>query len=560
MIADQQVAYVKVGKIVPGINPRTYFDPKEMDELEQSIKVKGIIQPPLLRPLDDGTFQIVAGERRWRAAKKLFGDDYDMPALCKRMTDEEAAEAALIENVQRADMSPAEEAKAAAKILGRCEGDRDEAARRLGWDRKKLDKRLALMNCSDGVLAALSERKIQLGHAELLAAAPKAKQEKVIEKLLAAPSLPSIAQFKAQLEQISLSMVSAIFDKKDCTGCNHNSSVQATMFSEAIADGSCTNAECFNAKTMETLEAKKKELEDEYPSVRIVQPGENFTVIKLVAEGATGVGEEQAKACKACTNYGAAVSNIPGSIGNVYHAQCFDSACNTKKVAERIKAEKAAAQPAAAPAAKTAGKADKKEAGKTTTSKAAPAATSVQDSTRVVDYRIKVWRNVLKRELFADPRENLSMLIGIMMTRGGSNVSSAKLSTAFEKLTGQKTSISDVGVAASQVSNATDEVRSQMLSGIVISMTESIEKTYLPQMLTFLQVDLKAHWKLDAEFLELLTKSEIEVVADELGLKAAMGEKYSKAAGGKKDEFIKALLNVEGFDYTGKVPKVLQYA
>lgn len=565
-LATEQVTYIRVRNLVPGNNPRKHFDAVEMAELEESVMGKGVIQPILVRPIEGGMYQIVAGERRWRAAKTTRGEEYQIPALCKQLNDDEVEELSLIENVNRANMSPAEEAIAASKILGRCGGDRDEATKRLCWTRQKLDKRLALMNCSGKVLDALTFQKIQLGHAELLAAAPKDKQDKVLERLLAAPSLVPVGQLKAQLEQIALSLATACFDKTECAGCQHNSSMQAAMFSETIGkDGHCTNAECFNAKTLAKLEVTKKEMEEEFPSVRIVNPGENFTIIKLVAEGATGVGVEQAKACRACANFGAAISNVPGKIGNVYRDQCFDAECNAKKVAERIKAEKVAEQ--ASKAATTTGSSEKaassKGAGekteKSASAKTAPA-TQVQDSTRLVEYRIKTWRFVLKKELLADPRENLSMLIGIMMTRGGSNVSSTKLSSAFEKLSGKRPPTSHVGEAAALVSNASDDTRQQMLNGIVLSITDSIEKNHLPEMLQFLQVDLKKHWKLNEEFLDLLTKSEIEVVAEEFGLKAAMGDKYSKAAGGKKADLIKALLNVDGFDYTGKVAKVLQYA
>jgi ParB family chromosome partitioning protein len=166
----QLQASIKVGNILPGRNPRGYFDPAEMTALEDSVKSKGVLQAILVRPRDAGRYEIVAGERRWRAARKVFGDEYEIPALVRDLDDGEADEAALIENIQRADMSPTEEAEAAAKILGRCQGDRDEASRRLGWSRTTLDKRLALMNCSERVRRALSERRIQLGHAELLAA------------------------------------------------------------------------------------------------------------------------------------------------------------------------------------------------------------------------------------------------------------------------------------------------------------------------------------------------------------------------------------------------------
>ena len=144
---QQTITQMRVGDIRQGKNPRTYFDPVEMAEMEASVAEKGVIQPILIRPVGDW-YEIVAGERRWRAAMKARGEDYEIPVLVKKLSDEEADELALIENVSRANMSPAEEAVAAAKILGRCDGNRDEAAKRLGWSRTTLDKRLALMNCS----------------------------------------------------------------------------------------------------------------------------------------------------------------------------------------------------------------------------------------------------------------------------------------------------------------------------------------------------------------------------------------------------------------------------
>ena len=556
---------IRVGSLLAGNNPRKFFDPDEMAELEGSILEKGVIQPILVRPVEGGGFAVVAGERRWRAAAKVHGEDYEIPVLVKDITSEEADELALIENVARSQMSATEEAEAAAKILGRSNGNRDEAAKRLGWNRSTFDKRLALMNCSQGVKDALDARHIQLGHAELMAAVPKEKQEVVIKKLLASPVMPTVAKFKADLELISKSFSAAIFPLDDCGGCHHNSSNQQVLFAEAVTSGHCTNGACFDTKMLAMLEGKKKSLEDEYPRVQILQPGENFTRIKLVTDGATGVGEQQESACHACTQFGAVISNIPGSIGQVYINQCFDPICNSKKVGERLKAEKLAATPATPSAAKTAGVAS--STGITAKEKS-PAATpvtqstKVQDSQRVVEYRTTIWRTALKKELFADQRENLSVLIAVMLTRGGTNVSSTKLQGAFEKLTGSKppSSVSKVSAAAALVSDANEMVRSQMLSGIVVSVMDSIDKSELPGLLAYLEVKLEKHWKLNTDFLNLLTKSEIEVVAKELGLKAAMGEKFTKVMGGKKDEIIKTLLAIENFDYAGKVPSVLQHA
>lgn len=559
--AGDVLTTMRVGDIKEGRNPRTYYDPKEQAELEEGIRAAaGVFTPILIRPIQDG-HEVVAGYKRRRGAINTLGEDYLIPVLIRQMTDDEADRLATMENTHRSAMSPADEAEAAARELGRCNGDRDETARRMGLKRQVLDKRLALMNCSDGVRRALTERKIQLGHAELLATAPKDKQDKVLEKLLSASSLPAVAEFKAQLETLSKSMASAIFSLDECAQCHHNSGNQKALFAEAIADGHCTNGTCFDQKTEAVLESKKKSLEENYPRVVIVRPGDNSTLVKLKPDGSTGVGKDQYLACKACKCYGAAVSAVPGKMGNVYESQCFDAACNTKKVAARIKAEKEASQPKTnAPAATKPATGKAAEKSTPNQNPAAVVVTSVQDSARVVEYRVELWRKALKRELAADARENLSMLIGIMMTRGGSNVSTTKLASAFEKLTQSRPSNStNVGEAAALISRAPDDVRAQMLSGIVITITENIEKSVLPDMLTFMQVDLAKHWKLNKEFLELLTKSEIEVIAEELGLKAALGDKYSKVMGGKKDEIVKAMLAVEGFDYAGKVPKVLQY-
>lgn len=553
-------AQMRVGNIRKGRNPRTYFDPVEMAELEASVSAKGVIQPILIRPVSDG-YEIVAGERRWRAALSVLGQDYEIPVLIKILSDEETDELALIENVQRANMSPTEEAAAASKVLGRCEGNRDEAAKRLGWPRKTLDKRLALMNCSPSVMTALNERKIQLGHAELLAAVPKDRQEKVIANLFLQATLPTVAEFKAGLEEISQELASAIFDKTDCASCHHNSGNQQVLFAEAVSEGHCTNNYCFKVKTEQVLEAKRASLAENYPCVVIVRAGENHTVIKIVADGATGVGAEQAAACRSCKSFGAAISAVPGKTGNVYETQCFDSACHTQKVGQRLLAEKnAAAKSATAPT--TTKPADSKSASEKGTEKSAdkPAATTVQDTQRVVEYRVGVWRKALKKQLYADSHKNLSMLIGVLMTRGGSNVSSAKLASGFETLTSRKPPSSNVGHAASMVANSDETVRAQMLSGVVISIADSIDKAHLPEMLAFMQVDLAKCWKLNAEFLDLLTKSEIEVIAEEIGLKAALGDNFATAKNGKKDEFIKKLMGLEHFVYEGKIPKVLQFA
>jgi len=558
----QQQTHVKVSQIIPGLNPRKFFDPKEMAELESSILAQGIIQPISVRPVGD-KYEIVAGERRWRAAKTVHGEDYEIPVFIREMTDEQAAAAGANENIIRAAMSPAEESEIASRILGQCNSNYDEAAKRLGWTRATLEKRLALMNCSENVRNALTERKIQIGHAELFATATKDKQDKVLEKILGMQSLPTVQEFKQQLEQISKTLTSAIFDKAECAGCQFNSTNQAQLFAEAISDGHCTNGSCYDTKTESELTLRSEKLKEEFPIVKILRPGENFTLIKIVAEGATGVGEDQAINCRACANYGGVVSSLPNSLGKVYVNQCFDPACNSSKVAARINAEKEATQSEAAKITAKAEATASEKGDKPTAEKVAKpeAKVTVVDSTRVKEYRVKVWRTVLVKELLANDEKNNTVLLALGICGLGRHISGNKLAKAFNKLTGNDipTISNNLEQIATLLMSTNNEAKAKLHQALAASIQDEIEEINLRQLLNFLEADMAKHWQLNKDYLELMTKSEIEVIATEIGLKAHIGESFNKLMGGKKDELVAALLKVEGFEYAGKVPNVMQY-
>lgn len=554
----QQSSTLKVSVIVLGKNPRRYFDEKEMAEMEASVAAQGIIQPILVRPIGD-VFEIVAGERRWRAATKVFGQEFDMPVLIKEMTDEEAAAAGANENMIRAGMSPAEEAEIAAKILAQHKGDYDEASKRLGWTRSTLEKRLSLMQCSQKVRDTLAERKISLGLAELFATATKEKQDMVLEKLLKLSTLPTIAEFKAQIQQHSKVLAAAIFEKTECAGCQYNSSNQSQLFGESISDGHCSNSPCYDNKTEAELIVRSDALKDEYPTVKIVRPGENFLQIKIVSEGATGVGVEQAKACRGCSNFGAAVSGIPGSIGNVYRDQCFDTGCNSNKVAARIKAEKAVVEAEKPKASEpVSGKDKEKSEAKPEKTETKP---TVTDSPKVKEYRVKVWRKIMVKELMADATKNNLVLLAIGICDLGRNISGTKLTKGLNKLTGLNVSSStgQFDNVINALQSANDDVKAKLNLGLVASIEDAVDERVLRQILTYLEVDVTKHWKLNQDYLDTMTKSEIDVIVEEIGLKSFIGKDYSKLMNGKKDEIIKALLAVEGFEYQGKLPKVMQY-
>ncbi|RQS11580.1 PRTRC system ParB family protein [Burkholderia sp. Bp8998] len=553
--ANLQQPTVPLGRIVLGPNPRTYFDDAEMDEMRASIRARGVDTPVLVRPLDDDTFQLIAGGRRYKAAMDVHGETYDMPVSIKYVDEIEAEEIALVENIQRADMSPGEEAVAAAKMVGRCKGDREDAARRIGWSLPTLNSRLALMNCSASVLEALNTRKINLGHAELLAAISKENQDKVLPVIV--DEKRTVADVKKLVESVSCSLNAAIFDKEQCTSCPHNSSTQSALFGESIADGNCTNRGCYNEKSEKQLEVIASGIRDEFPLVRIVRPGDNHTRVQIAVDGPNGVGEDQAKACHSCQNYGAAVSALPDSIGKVFRGQCFDTVCNMKKVAARIQAAKAAKQPAATA---NAGAATDKGAAKASGSKSEPAAvTVVAESDKVKQYRVAVWRKALRRDIGTNGLLARQYLIAIVLAGYARQIKDDTFRLVFEKMTEEKVPSGDLAKAIDLVQATSEQQQVDLVTGMLLSAIEGLDVLYLTQLCKQHKLDLAKHWKLDKTFLELLTKAEMMVVADEIGLRIAMGDDFKKVFSKSKSEVIEALLNVSGFDYAGKIPKVLKF-
>jgi PRTRC genetic system ParB family protein len=555
----QQQPTLSLKQITVTTNPRKYFDAAKMEELTASVREKGVIQPVVVRTLADGGFALVAGGRRYKAAMAAHGEDYEIPVVVKDIDEVEAKQLAIIENIQRADMSPAEEAIAAAEQVGLSKGDRDEVARIFGWSRATLDKRLALMNCSANVLEALTTQQILLGHAELLAALPKETQDKLLPVII--KESKSVAEVKKTIEQVACSLSAAIFDKTDCANCPHNSSTQGEMFGESIATGNCTNRTCFNEKTGKQLEAVAANLRDDFPVVRIVRAGDNHTRIQLAVEGPKGVGEEQAKACHACQNYGAAVSGLPDSVGNVYKGQCFDTVCNMKMVAKRLQVEKAAAE--AKSEAKTDGtgaaKAASKANGTAPSTTSNPPATVVAESDRIKTYRVALWRKALRREVGQNPLLAQRYLVSIALAGQARCVDDSTMKGIWEKLTEEKIAVSDVAKAATSVAAADDAKLALAVTGVTVAAIQGLDVHHLTSLCRHHRLDLIQHWKLCKEFLELITKSEMMVVADELGIRAALGDEFRKVFGKSKAEVIEALLNVKGFDYTGKIPKVLKF-
>lgn len=555
-------------KVRDGHNPRTYFDAEEMQALVESVRAVGIAQPILLRPLEGGEYQVIAGERRLRAAREVFGEDGEIPALIRDCSQEEAEILALVENTERADMSPTEEAEQANRILTRCKGDKQEAATALGWPISKLTRRVALMALTKEVREALTQRKIVLGVAELLAAVPQGRQNGALEKIIEHDL--SVAQVKAQVMTLTNTLASAIFDTGECATCAFNTSQQRGLFGESLSDGYCTNRTCFDKKTDDKLAAVQKELAEEVPKVVVLRQDSGVVPIKLVVDGPMGVGEQQHQQCMGCQNYGATISALPGAMGEIERGICFDGSCHAGKVTAQIKArkEQQRAEQAAVQEQKAKGASDEqakaagKKAGAAAKAKVAKAVAKKADvGTAVKTYRVAQWRQMAAREVFADETKARCVLLALGLSGQSRHVNEGKLTEVFEKLGGGKAGrLNGVGKLAQIVESASQKVRDQTLSAMAASAMSNLEERELLGVMTYLDVKVGKHWKLCAEYLTLLTKSEIESVAKELSLAGAMEAKAFKTAlAGKKEDLIKTLLAVQGFEYAGAVPKDMEY-
>ena len=153
--------------------PRRHFDDAALDELAESIARRGVIQPVIVRPLGDGRYQLVAGERRWRAAQRA--QLHEIPALIRDRGDRDVMALALIENIQREDLNPVEEARAYRWLAEHDDLPQAEIARLVGKSRSHVANMQRLLDLPAAVLEHLESRRIDMGHARALIGHPDAE-------------------------------------------------------------------------------------------------------------------------------------------------------------------------------------------------------------------------------------------------------------------------------------------------------------------------------------------------------------------------------------------------
>lgn len=227
-----------VGELYPNpAQPRKHFDPAKLEELAQSIREKGILQPILAKKTEKG-YMIIAGERRWRASQ--IAGKKEVPIIIKELSDHEILELALIENIQREDLNPIEEAESYQRLIIDLGLTQDEISKRVGKDRSTIANALRLLKLSKEVRDKISSGELSVGHARcLITIEDKKLQNQIMDEIFAKQY--SVRQVEALVKR---------FRGPDAAGGD------GAAESQALSDSDSANYEEIANQLRKSLDAK----------------------------------------------------------------------------------------------------------------------------------------------------------------------------------------------------------------------------------------------------------------------------------------------------------------
>ena len=204
---NEELREVDIDLIEPNnVQPRTRFDEAQLEELSQSIKTNGVVQPILVRKTGGGRYQIVAGERRWRAAQRAGLQR--IPSVIRDVPDDKMLELALIENIQRQELNAIEEAYAYKRLIETFNLTQETVAQRVGRDRTFVTNYLRLLRLPEDIQHLVEENKLSMGHARALLGIDDAEKQREIARGIIERSL-SVRDTERTVKRIAAGEVSA---------------------------------------------------------------------------------------------------------------------------------------------------------------------------------------------------------------------------------------------------------------------------------------------------------------------------------------------------------------
>lgn len=291
------------------------------EALLDNIRLNGINQSLGINLLEDGSLVLISGFTRFTIAKEL--NLTSVPCMVKRLSSKDALDAHIVENVLRADLSLVEQARVAQRFLTECEGDHDEATKRLGWESKKLKDRLQLCRCTTEVLDALDDEKIKLGHAIRLSSFSSKIQNGTLAKIIAENW--SVTMLDERAKNAKKLLKNAPFDTTECEQCPNNTIHQRDMFSSGVEEQAmCAKLTCYKTKKDAWLVTKKASLEEQYGKVLLLAES-NTEDRNTISEDV--VGESQLVNCQSCESNVVLMDDRDNKEGQVIPNQCLNKTC-----------------------------------------------------------------------------------------------------------------------------------------------------------------------------------------------------------------------------------------
>ena len=224
---DKRIWQIAIDKLVPGqYQPRKKFDKESLHELAKSIKENGILQPITVRKRTAGGYEIIAGERRWRAAQ--LAELHEIPAIIKQISDQDALQLALIENIQREDLDAIEEAESYQRLMEEFSLSQQQVAEKVGKERSTVANSLRLLALPFEIKNFIGDKKLTTGHAKVLLSLDNKQEQmahakEVIEKGLSVRALEQ--KIKDKAAPVSLN-----------TGVNSKADIKTENLSSKLAD------------------------------------------------------------------------------------------------------------------------------------------------------------------------------------------------------------------------------------------------------------------------------------------------------------------------------------
>ncbi len=186
---ESKIWKVAVDKLSPGeFQPRRAFNKEALQELAQSIRENGILQPIVARRVESGKLEIIAGERRWRAAQ--IAGHHEVPVILRNYNDKEALELAIVENIQREDLNPIEEAEGYSRLIAEFKLSQQQVAEKVGKDRATVANAVRLLSLSPEIREFISKGELSVGHAKVLLSMPDIKKQLDLAKKVMNEKMP----------------------------------------------------------------------------------------------------------------------------------------------------------------------------------------------------------------------------------------------------------------------------------------------------------------------------------------------------------------------------------